>query len=559
MKTFKELTKKINEITEPTDAEESRFRARMKKFLLKHHSMIVKKDDIAGNPDSHYTGSTKKRGGKRIADPKKPDDDDAVYEHKGGYGSQGEMSRGNKVDDKNYKKKSYAEFKKSRKNLKTKNESTEDEDFGWIDEVLSPAETAAKERFVKGMKKNKDSLMKRYGDDWQAVMHATATKRAAQTESVEDLDEMLGNLYMKMVQITGKPEQIEKKASPTTLKAMLKVAKKNKNAKAVAEITAKLKGVNESYDGVNSSYIDKISMVADDISQCVDRLVYQHDKYQEEMEDGGDGDSNSPVMTAPSPTGKMYDAKYICRALEDVRDMLRAREIAEAVEDCLETFLDEDIGIEVGDKIKYKKGGKGQARTGVVSMVEGTDIYIHKGATLLNYDDIIIEAVELEMENFDESIQRKVGESEDQHHGRQSKNWQDAHMMHQRLNKNASYWDSAKHAHKVVKEEVEKLDKAGIMSYKDKMSYKDRDDETKKKKPMKKMSYEEAEELEETYTAGKLTLDDKKTINISKKDAVSLNKFYGKLSTQNRKSMEKTLKKSTNDFSEILKFAKEAV
>ena len=48
---------------------------------------------------------------------------------------------------------------------------------------MTAAQTKKKEAIVKGMKKNTDDFIKRYGKDGESVMHATATKMA-QEESV---------------------------------------------------------------------------------------------------------------------------------------------------------------------------------------------------------------------------------------------------------------------------------------------------------------------------------------------------------------------------------------
>ena len=50
---------------------------------------------------------------------------------------------------------------------------------------LSKDEEKKKEKIVKGMKKNKKDFKKRYGDEAEAVMYATATKRA-KGESVQE-------------------------------------------------------------------------------------------------------------------------------------------------------------------------------------------------------------------------------------------------------------------------------------------------------------------------------------------------------------------------------------
>ncbi len=49
-------------------------------------------------------------------------------------------------------------------------------------------EEKEKERLVKGMKKNKDDFKKRYGDDAEAVMYATATKNAKANASIDTSD-----------------------------------------------------------------------------------------------------------------------------------------------------------------------------------------------------------------------------------------------------------------------------------------------------------------------------------------------------------------------------------
>jgi len=56
------------------------------------------------------------------------------------------------------------------------------------DRTLTKGEENKKEKYVKGMKKNKGDFEKRYGDDAKAVMYATATKMAKETthESIKD-------------------------------------------------------------------------------------------------------------------------------------------------------------------------------------------------------------------------------------------------------------------------------------------------------------------------------------------------------------------------------------
>ena len=52
--------------------------------------------------------------------------------------------------------------------------------------TLTKGEENKKEKYVKGMKKNKSDFKDRYGDDAESVMYATATKNAKKNESIKD-------------------------------------------------------------------------------------------------------------------------------------------------------------------------------------------------------------------------------------------------------------------------------------------------------------------------------------------------------------------------------------
>ena len=62
-----------------------------------------------------------------------------------------------------------------------------------VERTLTKGEEKAREKNVKGMKKNKNDFEKRYGDDAEAVMYATATKMAKK-ESVSIKDELWARL-----------------------------------------------------------------------------------------------------------------------------------------------------------------------------------------------------------------------------------------------------------------------------------------------------------------------------------------------------------------------------
>jgi hypothetical protein len=59
---------------------------------------------------------------------------------------------------------------------------------------LTKGEENKKEKYVKGMKKNKDDFKKRYGKDAEAVMYATATKNAKKESFIKD------ELYRKLAE-----------------------------------------------------------------------------------------------------------------------------------------------------------------------------------------------------------------------------------------------------------------------------------------------------------------------------------------------------------------------
>jgi len=59
---------------------------------------------------------------------------------------------------------------------------------------LTKGEEKKREKYVKGMKKNKDDFKKRYGKDAEAVMYATATKNAKKDESMSIKDTLMARL-----------------------------------------------------------------------------------------------------------------------------------------------------------------------------------------------------------------------------------------------------------------------------------------------------------------------------------------------------------------------------
>jgi len=65
------------------------------------------------------------------------------------------------------------------------------------DRTLTKGEENKREKYVKGMKKAKGDFKKRYGDDAESVMYATATKMAKKNESTESIKQ---DLYAKLAE-----------------------------------------------------------------------------------------------------------------------------------------------------------------------------------------------------------------------------------------------------------------------------------------------------------------------------------------------------------------------
>ena len=78
--------------------------------------------------------------------------------------------------------------------------SDELDNLGLLEAKLTKGEEKEKEHIVKGMKKNKDDFKKRYGDEAEAVMYATATKMAKNEDVNEDVEDETKTIRLKMMQ-----------------------------------------------------------------------------------------------------------------------------------------------------------------------------------------------------------------------------------------------------------------------------------------------------------------------------------------------------------------------
>lgn len=511
MKTFKQLREKM---TSMDDIErDGQHGDGAKNFKGKH--LIKKKKDVAGNKDDVYKGSTKKRSGKRIADPGEGEDSDVYEDGRGmrveetGNTTSNTLKKLGRRKAGSYGKPGSKDMKRSAsKAARAQGKKDAEKD---VSEELSDAEKRKKEEIVKSMKKKKDDLMKRYGDDWEAVMHATATKLAAQSEAyelkemVDQLDEAElfstaqlnsvrkkyagikkmdpeGSAYRKLTKLMdgmkkNRPERLKQLADANinfvSALARNRVGGKGdpnpsktgyvpKNRKKVSEEV----DLDESHLAMRDNYVNKINELSTEIQTIARRLITTHKKAQAEKKKFAiKRKMGNEPSTYPDMRGELYDAKYLARSLEDVRDQMKALEIDEMSEDCI----------------------------------------VFTGA------DIISEAL------FMGPDKKKVGD------------------------------DTVKMVHKTSGKEIVVV-RNRINDYK-----------ARGWKVGSDKSRHEETELTEMFKSGRTKLNDGKSINITDKDAKILNKFHEQLNNQNKKEMEKTIFKSKDDFDEILDFAKNAV
>jgi len=89
-------------------------------------------------------------------------------------------------------KKSWKQLKSSeKKKLAQMIKKTTGGEFA-LEEELTPSQAKKKEEIVLSLKKKKKEFQERYGNDWESVMHATATKMAKKNESINEDDNTIG-------------------------------------------------------------------------------------------------------------------------------------------------------------------------------------------------------------------------------------------------------------------------------------------------------------------------------------------------------------------------------
>jgi hypothetical protein len=127
------------------------------------------------------------------------------------------------------------------------------------EEKMTPGEKKGKEKIVKGMKKAKGDFKKRYGKDAEAVMYATATKRAMDEKKGRDLDDdgdIDSDDYLKAKDIAIKKAK-SKKINEGDHEVSMAVSSLEAIAEAIIELRQKLGNTERNIPGWIQDHIAK--------------------------------------------------------------------------------------------------------------------------------------------------------------------------------------------------------------------------------------------------------------------------------------------------------------
>jgi archaellum component FlaC len=127
------------------------------------------------------------------------------------------------------------------------------------EEKMTPSEKKGKEKIVKGMKKAKGDFKKRYGKDAEAVIYATATKRAMDEKKGRDLDDdgdIDSDDYLKAKDIAIKKAK-SKKINEGDHEVSMAVSSLEAIAEAIVELRQKLGNQERNIPGWIQDHIAK--------------------------------------------------------------------------------------------------------------------------------------------------------------------------------------------------------------------------------------------------------------------------------------------------------------
>jgi hypothetical protein len=127
------------------------------------------------------------------------------------------------------------------------------------EEKMTSGEKKGKEKIVKGMKKAKGDFKKRYGKDAEAVMYATATKRAMDEKKGRDLDDdgdIDSDDYLKAKDIAIKKAK-SKKINEDDHEVSMAVSSLEAIAEAIVELRQKLGNTERNIPGWIQDHIAK--------------------------------------------------------------------------------------------------------------------------------------------------------------------------------------------------------------------------------------------------------------------------------------------------------------
>jgi len=557
MKSYKQI---ISEVAQPKPADEINFKA-------KHEIEFM--DHPASEEGQHTSGKTKS---KRIADYKKGQDrkvyEDAEeengmirtqlsfikyacdeimeYVETGVDTEEWFQNKLARVHGDMTTLHAYMEGDKRKDGNITMDDMMVDESEEINEEEMTDAQMKRREEIVKGMKKNKEDMQKRYGDNWKAVMYATATKMAME-ESLQEakmtddhwvIVNRNGNFYSakseikKIVRASKNPPSqkvIERHGGDGAIRVG-ELRKKLKNAKDTGDLLKQLGEVKiyekqidkVNKDAMKKDFDDRADMDIDNDGEVDDQDEYLHNR-------------RKTIAKAIKKDEVSEDDDNPCWKGYEMIGMKKGKN-GEEVPNCVPK---ESIELDENSSPSYKEGKKAAydaKKYGENPYKRGTKDHLnwskgHNDARVSN------KSIRGKSSSLKEATQPT---------------WEvSVRKAFNAGGVKVKKGDSVEVKARNTAEAIDKaMNKMGI-SKKDGMAIQGNNFDLKKLK--------ESLELDEAVKAGNLKLNDGSRVKVTKDEADAINNLLGELSSAGRKKMEKDMMKNKKEFDNVVQFAKEAM
>lgn len=590
MKSYKQI---LSEVAQPKPADEINFKA-------KHEIEFM--DHPASEEGQHTSGKTK---AKRIADYKKGEDRkvyEDVEEENGMIRTQLSFIKyacdeimeyvETGVDTEEWFQNklarvhgdmttlhAYMEGDK-RKNGDITMDDMMDESVEIEEEEMTDAQMKRREEIVKGMKKNKEDMQKRYGDNWKAVMYATATKQAMKESINEAKNKELSALEKEYDKLQKIMDRVSEKGgnykNTSAYKKSKEVYKKMQSILNEAKMTDDhwviVKRNGNFYSG--KSEIKKIVRAS------------KNPPSQKVIERHG-GDSAIRVGELRKKLKNMKDTGSLLNQLGEVKiyekqlDKVNKDALKKDWEDRKDQDIDNDGDTDQEDIYLHKR------RQAVTKAMKKESVELDEAVTAKNKKDAE-KVIAYAKSNKGKGVATKSGDNS------VIPNIQIVRYLESIGKvKNVTELPSGRGWSFELKESVE-LDEAsqptwnvsvrkafsagGVKVKKgDSVEVKARNTAEAIDKAMSKMGISKKDgmgvsgsnfdlkklkeniELEEAVKTGNVKLNDGSRIKITKDEAEAINNLFDNLSSTGRKKMEKDMMKNKKEFDDVLQFAKEAM